>query len=80
MNIIAMDLGKNNTVICHYEAGSGMHKFSKITTSRQAIHDLLVKHNSDRVVFEICSSAGWVYDICTSLKIETQVANVNHQA
>lgn len=80
MGIIAMDLGKNNTVVCHYEAGSGMHEFSKIRTTRQAIHDLLVKHNPDRVVFEICSSAGWVYDICCALKIETQVANVNHQA
>ena len=80
MDILAMDLGKNNTVICYYQAGSGEHRFSKIKTTRQAIHDLLVEHNPDRVVFEICSIAGWVYDICLALKLETQVANPNTQA
>jgi transposase len=32
------------------------------------------------VVFEICSVAGWVYDICSALKLDTQVANPNTQA
>ncbi len=38
MDILAMDLGKNNTVICHYDAGSGKHKFAKIKTTPQQIH------------------------------------------
>lgn len=80
MDILAMDLGKNNTVVCHYESLSGQHRFSKIKTTRQTIHDLLAEYDPDRVVFEICSSAGWVYDICRGLEIETQVANTNHQA
>jgi transposase len=64
MNILAMDLGKNNTVICLYDANSGKHSFDKIKTSPQTMHDLLAEHSPDRVVFEICSAAGWVYDIC----------------
>jgi transposase len=80
MNILAMDLGKYNTVICFYDANSGKHCFGKIKTSHQAIHDLLAEHSQDRVVFEICSSAGWIYDICCSLKLDVQVANPNTQA
>jgi transposase len=80
MNILAMDLGKYNTVICLYNAASGKHKFAKIKTTPQLIHDLLAEHSPDRVVFEICSAAGWVYDICSALKLDSQVANPNTQA
>jgi len=80
MNILAMDLGKSKTVVCFYDSSTGEHKFDKVKTTPRQIHDLLAEHSADRVVFEICSSAGWVYDICTGLKIETQVANPNTQA
>ena len=80
MKILAMDLAKSNTVICFYDSKSGKHKFGKVRTTPQQIHDLLVEHTPDRVVFEICSSAGWIYDICTALKFEVQVANVNTAA
>jgi len=79
MNILAMDLGKSNTVVCFYDSESGKHKFGKVKTTPQQIHDLLVKHSPDRVAFEICSAAGWVYDVCSALKVETQVANSNTQ-
>ena len=79
MNILAMDLGKSNTVICYYDSETGKHKYGKIKTTPQQIHDLLAEHKPDRVVFEICSAAGWVYDICSCLKLETQVANPNTQ-
>ena len=79
MNILAMDLGKSNTVICFYDSDNGEHKFGKVKTTPRQIHDLLAEHKPDRVVFEICSSAGWVYDICSALKIDTQVANPNTQ-
>jgi len=59
---------------------SGKHKFAKIKTTPQLMHDLLAEHSPDRVVFEICSAAGWVYDICSALKLDTQVANPNTQA
>lgn len=80
MNILAMDLGKNNTVICHYDSVSGKHKFAKIKTTPQQIHDLLIEYSPDKVVFEICSAAGWIYDICSALKLDIQVANPNTQA
>jgi transposase len=80
MKIVAMDLGKNKAVVCIYEQTSGDHKYQTIRSCPQQIHDLLTKHSPDRVVFEICPAAGWIYDIAAGLGIEIQVANTNHQA
>jgi transposase len=80
MKILAMDLGKNKTVVCIYDQTSGKHKYQTVRTTPQQIHDLLIEHRPERVVLEICSAAGWVFDIAKCLKIETQVANTNGQA
>ena len=80
MNILAMDLGKSKTVFCEYDSKTAEHKFGKIKTSPQQIHDLIVECSPGRIVFEICTIAGWVYDIAKALEVEVEVANVNHQA
>jgi hypothetical protein len=46
MNILALDIGKYNTVFCYYNCNNGKHDFGKVKTTPQAIHDLIV---------EICS-------------------------
>ena len=79
MDILAMDLGKSKTVFCEYDSKSAEHKFGKVKTSPQQIHDLLVEKVPDRVVFEICSAAGWIYDIAKALNLEIEVANPSHQ-
>jgi transposase len=80
MKILAMDLGKNKTVVCIYDQKSGEHKYLTIRTSPRQVHDLIAEQEPDRVVFEICSSAGWVYDIADGLGIEVEAANTNAQA
>ena len=80
MKILAMDLGKNKTVVCIYDQKSGKHRYQKVMTGPQQMHDLIVEHKPDRVVFEICSAAGWVFDIARCVGIEVQVANTNGQA
>lgn len=80
MKIVAMDLGKFKTVVCVYEQTSGKHKYQTVRTGPQQIHDLIVEHEPDRVVFEICSAAGWVFDIASGLGMELQAANTNGQA
>jgi transposase len=80
MNIVAMDLGKNKTVVCVYDAVSGKHCFKTIMTTPQQIHDLIVEESPGRIVLEICSVAGWVFDLAKSLGVEVQVANTNGQA
>ena len=79
MKILAMDLGKSKTVFCDYDSKDGKYKFGKLKTSPQQIHDLLLKQCPDKAVFEICSAAGWIYDIANALNIEVEVANPNHQ-
>lgn len=79
MNILAMDLGKNKTVFCEYDSNNAEYTFGKIRTCPQQIHDLLVEKAPDKVVFEICSAAGWIYDIAMSLRLNIEVANPSHQ-
>jgi transposase len=79
MNILAMDLGKNKTVFCEYDSKTAVHKFGKVKTSPQQIHDVLVEKAPDKIVIEICSAAGWIYDIAKALGLETEVANPSHQ-
>ena len=80
MNILAMDLGKSNTVICYYDSETGKHKYGRVKTTPQQIHDLMAGYSPDRVVFEICTAAGWVYDIAKSLCNDVQAANTTTRA
>ena len=72
--ILALDLGKFNTVACVYEqAGSAepRHDFRTLATTPAALHDLIV---------EIGPAAGWVQDLCQALDKPMQVANPNTEA
>jgi transposase len=80
MNILALDLGKFNTVYCDYICENGEHEFGKVKTTAQAIHDLIVTKQPERVVMEVCSIAGWIVDIARVLGKETEVANTSHDA
>ena len=46
----------------------------------QAIHDLIVEKEPQRVVLEVCHIAGWVVDIAEALGKETETANTTHDA
>ena len=80
MIILACDLGKFKSVACIYDTQTHKQMFETIKTSHQEMHDLIVKHEPDRVVIEICSIAGWVYDLVENLGVPIQVANANGEA
>lgn len=80
MKILALDLGKFKSVACDYEAETGKHRFRSVATTPQALHDLIVDHEPDRVVIEICSIAGWVCDLGRALGIEIEVINTSDDA
>lgn len=80
--ILAIDLGKFNSVICDYEPTSHHHTFESVQTTPQAMHDLLMRcvpsdadRSSTLVVFETCDCSGWVYDLCIALGLAVAVAN-----
>ena len=80
MNILALDIGKFNTVYCDYICENGKHEFGKVKTTPQAIHDLILDKEPERVVMEVSEIAGWVVDIATALGKATEVANTSHDA
>ena len=80
MNILALDIGKFNTVYCDYICENGEHDFGKVKTTPQAIHDLIVNKEPKRVVMEVSEIAGWVVDIASALGKETETANTSHDA
>jgi transposase len=80
MNILALDIGKYKTVFCDYVCESGEHEFGRVETTPQAIHDLIVSKQPEKVVMEVCSIAGWIVDIARVLGKETEVANTSHDA
>jgi transposase len=74
MLILAIDLGKFKSVACAYR-GDDDARYQTVETTPQAIHDLLVETEPDRLVVEVGTVTGWIHDIATVLGIKIQVAN-----
>lgn len=79
MRILAIDLGKSKSVACDFDSGTGESSFVRLNSTPEAFHDLLLEHDPDRVVFEIGTTAGWVYDLCSQIVSDVQVANPTHR-
>lgn len=79
MKILALDLGNFKSVACDYNTETGKHEFEAIVSSKQAVHELVMKRQPDRVVIEVCPLAGWVCDVVREVGIEMQVAGTNEQ-
>ena len=79
LRIIALDLGKFNSVSCVMDPRTRRQEFVSLATSPQVFHDFLATHTADAartlVVFETCDPAGWVHDLARSLGFEVIVVN-----
>lgn len=71
MTILALDLGKYKSVSCMYTRGRGDEeaRFETVATSREEFSRLIADHKPELVVFETCSAAGWVADLCGDLGV-----------
>ena len=83
--ILALDLGKFNSVLCVFDPATAGHAFVSLPSSRQMIHDRLVEHatadpKQTLVVFETCESSGWVHDVTAALGFSIAVANPSNEA
>ena len=85
--IVALDLGKFNSVVCHFNPADSAHRFESVATSPQTVHDLLaglIRTPADAasilVVFETCEVCGWVHDVASALGFAVAVANPCHEA
>jgi transposase len=85
--IIALDLGKFNSVACAMDAASRQHVFRPLATTPAALHDFFVARIEagdeparTLVVCETCDAAGWVHDLAAALGFQVNVANCCHEA
>jgi transposase len=75
MKILAIDLGKYNSVACQLDTSSNQPEYETIGTHRYYIEQLLTKTQPELVVMETCSITVWVHDLCMSLGYRVLVAN-----
>ncbi|MBL7152684.1 MAG: transposase [Phycisphaerae bacterium] len=80
--ILAIDLGKRNSVFCRLEASSLKPEYFKARTGPQKFHNIFAELDGSNsiVLFEVGSQAGWLCDMLRAMRIEFKVANVNHAA
>jgi transposase len=80
MKILALDLGKFNSVSCFYDIKTQVTEFWTCATNRSYLGTLFQKYRPDLVVFESCSISAWVHDLCTECGLEALVADPNQEA
>lgn len=80
MIILALDLGKFNTMGCIYNSKTRKHEFINATTERTYLTTLLKKTKCDLVVMEACGPSGWINDLAISLGHKTLVCSTNEDA
>jgi hypothetical protein len=85
VRILALDLGKFNSVLCIFDLATAIHSFVSLPSDRQTVHDRLVEHattdpKQTLVVFETCESSGWVHDVADAAGFSIAVANPSNEA
>ena len=76
MNIIAMDLGKFNSMACFYDGETGECSTAKAPTERNYFKSVLKSKQPDLVVVEACGPSGWVSDLCQELNLKITSARL----
>ena len=78
MKILSADLGKFKSVFCVYDGQRA--EFQTVPTERETFSEVIRQASADVVVFETCTAAGWVADLCEELGMDYFVANPNGEA
>ena len=78
--ILALDLGRYNSVACWYDPVTRVAEFRTIQTTPEQVRSVLVHEPVSSVVFEACSQAGWVHDLCEAAGVAAQVASTTGAA
>ena len=78
--ILAIDLGKFNSVFCWYDPDNRAEAFRTVATTPDDLRRELLHQPVARVVFEACSQAGWVHDLCEELALPALVASTTGAA
>lgn len=80
MKILALDLGKFNTMCCYFDSKTRKHSFLNATTDRSYLSTVFKKHKVDLVVMEACGPSGWINDLAIGLGLKTLICSTNEEA
>lgn len=80
MKILALDLGKFNTMCCFFDTKTRKHQFLSVSTDRAYLTMVLQQQSVDLVVMEACGPSGWISDLAQSLGLTTLVCSTNEEA
>jgi transposase len=80
MKILALDIGKFNTMCCFFDTKTRKHEFLNAATDRNYLETLFSKHPVDLVVMEACGPSGWINDLAISHNLQTIVCSTNEDA
>ena len=78
--ILAIDLGKFNSVLCWYDPDTRAERYRTTPTAPGDLRRELTRQSVARVVFEACAQAGWVHDLCGQLGVPAVVASTTGAA
>ena len=80
MKILALDLGKFNTMCCFFDSETRQSEFLTAVTDRHYLSTVFKKHKVDLVVMEACGPSGWINDLAISHGLKTLVCSTNEDA
>jgi transposase len=80
MKILALDLGKFNTMGCFFDTKTRTYSFHLASTDRNYLKTLFKKHPVDLVVLEACGPSGWIHDLAAHCGLKTLVCSTNEDA
>lgn len=78
--ILGIDLGKFKSVVCSFDRATKAMQFLSVKTDPEYFRELLKRLHPDQVVFETCTIAGWVADLCQEMGIRFDVVNPTNEA
>lgn len=80
MLILAIDLGKFKSVACLFTSPDAEQQFHTVNSEPDQFRKLIRLTSPDIVIFETCTAAGWVADLCDVMKVDYRVANPSGEA
>lgn len=80
MKILAIDLGKFNSVACLFDTTTNQSEFETFATQQLAFEWILNKTHPDQVLIETSSISGWVHDLIQGHGYKVVVANPSADA
>ncbi|MBB3209231.1 transposase [Rhodopirellula rubra] len=80
MKILALDLGKFNSVACFFNAKNRKAKFVTTPTTREHLTAIFTNNKANLVVMEACGPSGWINDLAQEHGLKTLVCSTNEEA